>query len=226
MLRSTSDRDGAHGSPHRCRAGRTGAKRRETTRRCRAKGCRVSEAGIARISCGAGAGREVRRYCQSIHENNIWLLLVSLLKALQGLERERDSKADMIVFLSYRFSRDRQRFSDSLDVIKFLCKDMWTLIFRKQIDNLKTNHRVSGHMLLLSFTDALLTFLVQGVYVLTDNSFRPFARMSMSSPSEALAQAQPVCARTINDTHYCYNTYKGFSFFGFLVALSVEFWQA
>ena len=42
-----------------------------------------------------------------------------------------------------RFSRDRPRFTDALDVIKFLCKDLWTLLFRKQIDNLKTNHRVS-----------------------------------------------------------------------------------
>ena len=41
-----------------------------------------------------------------------------------------------------RFSKDRPRFSDTLDVIKFVCKDMWTLVFRKQIDNLKTNHRV------------------------------------------------------------------------------------
>ncbi|KAL8737942.1 MAG: hypothetical protein Q9181_001205 [Wetmoreana brouardii] len=70
-----------------------------------------------------------------------------------------------------RFSRDRPRFTDTLDMIKFLCKDMWTLVFRKQIDNLKTNHR--------------------GVYVLTDNTFRPFARMSMSSPSEAIGKAQP-----------------------------------
>lgn len=43
----------------------------------------------------------------------------------------------------YRFSRDRPRFTDTLDMIKFLCKDVWQLIFRKQIDNLKTNHRVS-----------------------------------------------------------------------------------
>ncbi|KAL8728124.1 MAG: hypothetical protein Q9166_005605 [cf. Caloplaca sp. 2 TL-2023] len=71
-----------------------------------------------------------------------------------------------------RFSRDRPRFIDTLDMIKFLCKDMWTLVFRKQIDNLKTNHR--------------------GVYVLTDNTFRPFQRMSMSSPTEALTKAQPV----------------------------------
>lgn len=41
-----------------------------------------------------------------------------------------------------RFSRDRPRFTDTLDVIKFLCKDLWMLVFRKQIDNLKTNHRV------------------------------------------------------------------------------------
>lgn len=27
-------------------------------------------------------------------------------------------------------------------MIKFLCKDIWILVFRKQIDNLKTNHRV------------------------------------------------------------------------------------
>ncbi|KAM0311916.1 hypothetical protein ACHAO8_006778 [Botrytis cinerea] len=40
-----------------------------------------------------------------------------------------------------RFSKDRPRFTDTLDVIKFLCKDLWMLVFRKQIDNLKTNHR-------------------------------------------------------------------------------------
>ena len=48
----------------------------------------------------------------------------------------------LISDLEDRFSRDRPRFTDTLDVIKFLCKDLWTLVFRKQIDNLKTNHRV------------------------------------------------------------------------------------
>ncbi|KAJ6145194.1 Trafficking protein particle complex subunit 6B [Penicillium chermesinum] len=69
-----------------------------------------------------------------------------------------------------RFSRDRPRFTDNLDVIKFLCKDLWTVLFRKQIDNLKTNHR--------------------GVYVLTDSAFRPFARMSMAVRGEAISMAQ------------------------------------
>ena len=73
--------------------------------------------------------------------------------------------------LSERFSRDRPRFTDNLDVIKFLCKDVWTLLFKKQIDNLKTNHR--------------------GVYVLTDNLFRPLARMSMVKREEAVVRAQP-----------------------------------
>jgi transport protein particle (TRAPP) component len=41
-----------------------------------------------------------------------------------------------------RFSRERPRFNDTLDMIKFICKDLWVLVFRKQIDNLKTNHRV------------------------------------------------------------------------------------
>nr|CAG8461520.1 13721_t:CDS:2 [Entrophospora candida] len=54
--------------------------------------------------------------------------------------------------------RDRPRFVDTLDVVKYICKDLWGIIFKKQIDNLKTNHR--------------------GVYVLQDNSFRWFFRMS------------------------------------------------
>jgi len=70
-----------------------------------------------------------------------------------------------------RFSRDRHRFTDTLDVIKFLCKDLWMLVFRKQIDNLKTNHR--------------------GVYVLTDNSFKPFSRMSTEAGGQAVVRAQP-----------------------------------
>ncbi|KAM4062219.1 transport protein particle (TRAPP) component domain-containing protein [Hirsutella rhossiliensis] len=70
-----------------------------------------------------------------------------------------------------RFSRDRPRFNDTLDVIKFLCKDLWSLVFGKNIDNLKTNHR--------------------GVYVLTDNVFRPFSRMSTEAGGQAVIRAQP-----------------------------------
>ncbi|KAB8349462.1 hypothetical protein FH972_023489 [Carpinus fangiana] len=60
-----------------------------------------------------------------------------------------------------------------LDTIKFLCKDLWTAVFRKQIDNLKTNHR--------------------GVFVLTDNSFAPLRRCSLPAgmAEEARKRAVP-----------------------------------
>ncbi|KAL2067918.1 hypothetical protein VTL71DRAFT_16016 [Oculimacula yallundae] len=94
-------------------------------------------------------------------------------------DEERDAVFFRLEMLGYRvgqglverFSRDRPRFTDTLDVIKFLCKDLWMLVFRKQIDNLKTNHR--------------------GVYVLTDNSFRPFSRMSTEAGGQAVIRAQP-----------------------------------
>ncbi|KAI1807930.1 transport protein particle component [Daldinia bambusicola] len=70
-----------------------------------------------------------------------------------------------------RFSRDRPRFNDTLDAIKFVCKDLWMLVFKKQVDNLKTNHR--------------------GVYVLTDNVFRPLSRMSADPGGHAVLRAQP-----------------------------------
>ncbi|TFY79161.1 hypothetical protein EWM64_g4851 [Hericium alpestre] len=49
-------------------------------------------------------------------------------------------------------------FSDTLDTIKFICKDLWSTCWDKQVDNLRTNHR--------------------GVYVLQDNTFKPIARLS------------------------------------------------
>ncbi|RWA05659.1 hypothetical protein EKO27_g9443 [Xylaria grammica] len=71
----------------------------------------------------------------------------------------------------HSFSRDRPRFTDTLDAIKFVCKDLWMLVFKKQVDNLKTNHR--------------------GVYVLTDHTFRPLSRMSTDAGGQAVARAQP-----------------------------------
>ncbi|KAF8306905.1 transport protein particle component [Clavulina sp. PMI_390] len=61
--------------------------------------------------------------------------------------------------LAERLSRSRTvRFAETLDIVKFLCKDVWTAIWDKPVDNLRTNHR--------------------GVYVLQDNSFKPLLRIS------------------------------------------------
>lgn len=44
--------------------------------------------------------------------------------------------------------------------MKAICKDFWSAVFKKQVDNLRTNH--------------------QGVYVLQDNKFRFLASISNS----------------------------------------------
>ena len=41
-----------------------------------------------------------------------------------------------------RLTLEKPRFSDNLEAVKFICKDFWTAMFKKQIDNLKTNHKV------------------------------------------------------------------------------------
>lgn len=46
------------------------------------------------------------------------------------------------VMILVRYTMDRPRFFDHLEAIKFICKDFWSELFKKQIDNLKTNHRV------------------------------------------------------------------------------------
>ncbi|PIN96819.1 hypothetical protein AB205_0041750 [Aquarana catesbeiana] len=49
-----------------------------------------------------------------------------------------------------RFTKDTARFKDELDIMKFVCKDFWTTVFKKQIDNLRTNHQY------LAFTCGLI----------------------------------------------------------------------
>ncbi|KIZ02500.1 Trafficking protein particle complex subunit 6B [Monoraphidium neglectum] len=60
------------------------------------------------------------------------------------------------------YSRDKARLGDTLEVIKFLCKDFWQALFKKQVDNLRTNHR--------------------GIYVLQDHSFRWLLRLAPAAP--------------------------------------------
>ncbi|MBA0816182.1 hypothetical protein Gohar_000873 [Gossypium harknessii] len=63
-----------------------------------------------------------------------------------------------------KYTMERPRFSDHLEAIKFICKDFWFELFKKQIDNLKTNHR--------------------GTFVLQDNRFCWLTRMSIDQSPE------------------------------------------
>ncbi|XP_042484559.1 trafficking protein particle complex subunit 6b [Macadamia integrifolia] len=77
--------------------------------------------------------------------------------------------------LSERYTIERPRFSDHLEAIKFICKDFWSELFKKQIDNLKTNHR--------------------GTFVLQDNRFRWLTRVSIDqSPANTDLSQEPSSA--------------------------------
>lgn len=86
--------------------------------------------------------------------------------------------------LSERYTMERPRFSDHLEAIKFICKDFWSEIFKKQIDNLKTNHR--------------------GTFVLQDNRFRWLSHISLdpspdgSDTSASLAESKVAQAASMH----------------------------
>ncbi|XP_003799552.1 trafficking protein particle complex subunit 6A isoform X2 [Otolemur garnettii] len=61
--------------------------------------------------------------------------------------------------LGERLPQETLALREELDVLKFLCKDLWVSVFQKQIDGLCTNH--------------------QGTYVLQDNNFPLFIRMAL-----------------------------------------------
>uniref|UniRef100_A0A7S4M9V0 Trafficking protein particle complex subunit 6B n=1 Tax=Prymnesium polylepis TaxID=72548 RepID=A0A7S4M9V0_9EUKA len=70
--------------------------------------------------------------------------------------------------LAERYTKDSPRFTETLDIIKFICKDFWFEIYRKQIDKLQTNNR--------------------GVYMLQDNRNRLLSRCSPSSERRGSAK--------------------------------------
>jgi hypothetical protein len=67
----------------------------------------------------------------------------------------------------YRFVEqicDKRLGADALDVMKFVCKELWFGVFGKQIDKLQTNHR--------------------GTFVLKDFQFRWLSRVSCGAEDE------------------------------------------
>ena len=48
-----------------------------------------------------------------------------------------------------RFTKERLRFVDDLEIMKFVCKDVWQELFQHQADKLQTNHAVNGCFSLL-----------------------------------------------------------------------------
>lgn len=75
--------------------------------------------------------------------------------------------------LAERYTTDRARFADSLEVIKFICKEFWSEVFKKQIDNLKTNRH-------------------REIFVLQDNCFRWLRHVA--GPSDDTSKAMELAS--------------------------------
>lgn len=73
-----------------------------------------------------------------------------------------------------RYSRDHPYLETSLDMVKFMCKEFWMVLFRKQVDKLQTNYK--------------------GIYVLHDFCFRWTARIGAVN-AEMDAATLMECAR-------------------------------
>lgn len=72
--------------------------------------------------------------------------------------------------LGERLTKDRPPMLEQLDIMKWVCKELWNEVFKKGIDNLRTNHR--------------------GTFVLRDTQFRWTQRLSqnlVSRPERASA---------------------------------------
>ncbi|XP_020974120.1 trafficking protein particle complex subunit 6B-like isoform X2 [Arachis ipaensis] len=78
--------------------------------------------------------------------------------------------------LSERYTMERPRFNDHLEAIKFICKDFWLELFKKHVDNLRTNHR--------------------GTFVLQDNKFCWLARMSIDPLADSGKSPEDITSPT------------------------------
>ncbi|EPX72725.1 TRAPP complex subunit Trs33 [Schizosaccharomyces octosporus yFS286] len=73
--------------------------------------------------------------------------------------------------LSERLLLTRNRITESIDVMRFLCRELWPIVFRKQLDNLKTNRK--------------------GTFVVTDNYFFWFSKMTAATGTEMKEYTTP-----------------------------------
>lgn len=71
-----------------------------------------------------------------------------------------------------RCMQDKDLFREQLDIMKFICKEFWTEMFKKPVDNLRTNHR--------------------GTYVMRDTQFHWLAKLSQNMMPPAIGQPLPL----------------------------------
>ena len=75
------------------------------------------------------------------------------------------------------------RLCDDISVMKYICKEFWSLLFTKQVDNLRTNNSV---IFIFFKTIDNINYLffdnIKGIFVLHDNNFRFLSQFIMNDP--------------------------------------------
>eukprot|EP00899_Mesostigma_viride_P021306 jgi/Mesvir1/29177/Mv20966-RA.1 len=111
-------------------------------------------------------------FLTSVAYEEAWFICVARISLADGLCMHSLSQrlvppasSAFSLLIPPSYSKDRPRFGDHLDVIKFLCKEVWAELFKKQVDNLRTDNH--------------------GRYVLQDNTFRWLGHVSMNSAPAA-----------------------------------------
>ncbi|KAF6008321.1 hypothetical protein HII13_004106 [Brettanomyces bruxellensis] len=80
--------------------------------------------------------------------------------------------SDCIVYWKQMSEKMEIKLTDTLEIMKFICRDVWKVIYRKQMDNLRTNHI--------------------GTFILIDNGFRPLLHFQTSGGDKDTAKkAEP-----------------------------------
>lgn len=73
--------------------------------------------------------------------------------------------------LVFKGATSNSKIVDILDIMKFVCRDVWKSLYGKQMDNLRTNHR--------------------GTFVLVDNNYRLISRLnSAKGAADTLEKAR------------------------------------
>ncbi|KAK9703160.1 Transport protein particle (TRAPP) component [Popillia japonica] len=108
--------------------------------------------------------------------------------------KDKDSKEEDLSDLEYigfatgfkmieRLTKEMPRFKDELDTMKFICTDFWTAIYKKQIDNLRTNHQGRQYLEMAPRYVAFTCGVVRG----------SLANLGINCLVTAEVQAMPLC---------------------------------
>ncbi|PIO74947.1 transport protein particle component, Bet3 [Teladorsagia circumcincta] len=96
--------------------------------------------------------KQVADTCADVAELDRYDSLVQLAFAHNSYATQLESMGYRVGYvMAERVSKDAPKLLTELEVVKFICKEFWSAMFGKQVDNLRTNH--------------------QGVYVVQDNKF-------------------------------------------------------